>query len=209
MTAPASPSDPDDKPPEPVRRSLLLIVPLIAFAVLAGLFFLRLRSGVDPAALPSAMIGKPAPAFELAGVPGLEAEGRPLPGLSSRDFTGGITVVNFWASWCAPCQVEHPMLMRLAKEPGLRLVGVDYKDAPENGRRFLARNGIPFSAIGLDATGRVGIDFGVYGVPETFIIGPDGVIRDKLVGIVTPENYADVLTRIRAAARKSEAAASR
>ena len=86
VTAPVPPSDPEDKPPEPVRRSLLLIVPLIAFAVLAGLFFLRLRSGVDPAALPSAMIGKPVPAFDLAGVPGLEAEGRPLPGLSSRDF---------------------------------------------------------------------------------------------------------------------------
>ncbi|WP_336490760.1 DsbE family thiol:disulfide interchange protein [Methylobacterium nigriterrae] len=193
--------------PRPVRRSLLLVVPLVAFAVLAGLFFLRLRSGADPAAIPSAMIGKPVPAFQLAGVPGLEADGSPVPGLSSEDLRGGVTLLNFWASWCAPCQVEHPMLMRLAKEPGLRLVGIDYKDAPENGRRFLARNGVPFGAVGLDATGRVGIDFGVYGVPETFVIGPDGIIRDKLVGIVTPENLASVLAKVRAAGKAGGQAA--
>ncbi|MER2269280.1 DsbE family thiol:disulfide interchange protein [Methylobacterium oxalidis] len=192
-----------------MRRSLLLVVPLIALAVLAGLFFLRLRSGADPAAIPSAMIGKPVPAFELPGIPGLEAEGRPVPGLSSADLRGGVTLVNVWASWCAPCQIEHPMLMRLAKEPGLRLVGIDYKDAPENGRRFLARNGVPFSAVGLDASGRVGIDFGVYGVPETFIVGPDGIIRDKLVGIVTPENLADVLAKVRRAAQAGGQASAR
>ncbi|MEA1832867.1 DsbE family thiol:disulfide interchange protein [Methylobacterium durans] len=202
-------SEPQHPASEPVRRSLLLIIPLVAFVVLAGLFFLRLRSGVDPAAIPSALIGKPVPAFELPGVPGLEAEGRPVPGLSSADLKGGVTLVNFWASWCAPCQVEHPMLMRLAREPGLRLVGIDYKDAPENGRRFLARNGVPFSAVGLDASGRVGIDFGVYGVPETFIVGPDGIIRDKLVGIVTPENLNAVLAKIRAAAGPGGQAAAR
>jgi cytochrome c biogenesis protein CcmG, thiol:disulfide interchange protein DsbE len=183
----------------PARRSLLVILPLVTFAVLAALFFLRLRSGVDPAAIPSALIGKPAPAFALPAVPGLTANGAPVPGLSRADLLGGVTVVNFWASWCAPCQVEHPQLMRLAHEPGIRLVGVDYKDAPENGRRFLARNGVPFAALGMDTDGRTGIDFGVYGVPETFIIGPDGIIRDKLVGIVTPENYASVLDKIRAA----------
>lgn len=193
--------------PEPMRRSLLVVVPLIAFAVLAGVFYARLRSGVDPAAIPSALIGKPVPAFRLDPLPGIEANGKPVPGLSSEDLKGGITVLNFWASWCAPCQVEHPMLMRLARESGLRLVGIDYKDTPENGRRFLARNGVPFQAVGFDATGRVGIDFGVYGVPETFIIGPDGIIRDRLVGILTPENWASVLDRIRAAGRV--AAASR
>ncbi|MDR7037578.1 cytochrome c biogenesis protein CcmG/thiol:disulfide interchange protein DsbE [Methylobacterium sp. BE186] len=202
-------SEPHASAPEPVRRSLLLIVPLVAFAVLAGLFFLRLRSGIDPAAIPSVLIGKPVPAFELPAVPGLEADGKPVPGLSSADLKGGVTLVNFWASWCAPCQVEHPMLMRLAREPGLRLVGIDYKDAPENGRRFLARNGVPFSQVGLDASGRVGIDFGVYGVPETFIVGPDGIIRDKLVGIVTPENLNGVLAKIRAAAQAGGQAAAR
>ncbi|TXM75581.1 DsbE family thiol:disulfide interchange protein [Methylobacterium sp. WL69] len=191
---------------EPARRSLLLIVPLVAFVALAGLFFVRLRSGADPSAIPSALIGRPAPAFDLAALPGLAADGAPLPGLSRDDFKGRVTLVNFWASWCAPCQIEHPQLMRLAREPGLRLVGIAYKDAPENARRFLARNGVPFRAVGMDSTGRTAIDFGVYGVPESFIIGPDGTIRDKLVGIVTPENYRAVLDKIRAAGAVADAA---
>ena len=191
---------------EPARRSLLLIVPLVAFVALAGLFFVRLRSGADPSAIPSALIGRPAPAFDLAALPGLAADGVPLPGLSRDDFKGRVTLVNFWASWCAPCQIEHPQLMRLAREPGLRLVGIAYKDAPENARRFLARNGVPFRAVGMDSTGRTAIDFGVYGVPESFIIGPDGTIRDKLVGIVTPENYRAVLDKIRAAGAVADAA---
>ncbi|MDO9425788.1 MAG: DsbE family thiol:disulfide interchange protein [Methylobacterium sp.] len=191
---------------EPARRSLLLIVPLVAFVALAGLFFVRLRSGADPSAIPSALIGRPAPAFDLAALPGLAADGAPFPGLSRDDFKGRVTLVNFWASWCAPCQIEHPQLMRLAREPGLRLVGIAYKDAPENARRFLARNGVPFRAVGMDSTGRTAIDFGVYGVPESFIIGPDGTIRDKLVGIVTPENYRAVLDKIRAAGAVADAA---
>ena len=192
-------SGPLTEAPASARRSLLLVLPLLTFALLAGIFFLRLRSGADPAAIPSALIGKPAPAFALAAMPGLNANGAPVPGLSRDDLLGRVTVVNFWASWCAPCQIEHPQLMRLAREPGVRLVGIDYKDTAENGRRFLTRNGVPFAAVGMDTEGRAGIDFGVYGVPETFIIGPDGTIRDKLVGIVTPENYAGVLDKIRAA----------
>lgn len=188
------------------RRSLLLILPVLVFAVLAGVMFLRLRSGADPSALPSAMIGKPAPSFDLPAVPGLAKDGAPVPGLSSADLKGGVTVLNVFASWCAPCQVEHPMLMRLAREPGIRLVGIDYKEPnPAAGQKFLARHGVPFSAVGADAEGRAAIDFGVYGVPETFIIGPDGVIRDKIVGILTPENFSSVLARIRAAGKVAEA----
>ncbi len=191
---------------QPVRRSLLLILPVLAFTALAAILLLRLRSGVDPAVLPSAMIGKPVPAFSLPPVPGLAADGAPVPGLSSADLKGGVTVLNVFASWCAPCQVEHPMLMRLAREPGLRVVGIDYKEpAPEAGQRFLARHGLPFGRVGADASGRAAIDFGVYGVPETFIIGPDGVIRDKLVSAITPENFASVLKRIRAAGTVAEA----
>ncbi|MET0367924.1 MAG: DsbE family thiol:disulfide interchange protein [Methylobacterium sp.] len=190
----------------PARRSLLLILPVLVFAVLAGVMFLRLRSGADPSALPSAMIGKPAPSFDLPAVPGLAKDGAPVPGLSSADLKGGVTVLNVFASWCAPCQVEHPMLMRLAREPGIRLVGIDYKEPnPAAGQKFLARHGVPFSAVGADAEGRAAIDFGVYGVPETFIIGPDGVIRDKIVGILTPENFSSVLARIRAAGKVAKA----
>jgi cytochrome c biogenesis protein CcmG/thiol:disulfide interchange protein DsbE len=161
------------------RLSLLALLPVLVFAILAVAFLVRLRSGADPAALPSALIGKPVPAFALEPVPGLQAAGRPVPGLSSADLKGQVTVLNIFASWCAPCQIEHPMLMRLAQEPGIRLVGIDYKDPGDAGRRWLERNGLP----------------------ETFIIGPDGRIRDKLVGILTPENYASVLERIRAAGR--------
>ncbi len=182
---------------QPARRSLLVILPVLTFAVLAGLFFVRLRSGADPAAIPSALIGQKVPTFQLGPVAGLAIGDKPLPGMSSADLQGRVTVLNFWASWCAPCEIEHPMLMRLSREPDIRLVGIDYKDAPERGRRFLERHGVPFAAVGSDQTGRVGIDFGVYGVPETFIIGPDGVIRDKLVGILTAENYAEVLRKIR------------
>lgn len=192
--------------PPPPRRSLLLILPVLVFAVLAGVMFLRLRSGADPSALPSAMIGKPAPAFSLPGVPDLTKGGAPVPGLASADLKGGVTVLNVFASWCAPCQVEHPMLMRLAREPGIRLVGIDYKEpTPAAGRKFLDQHGIPFAAVGADADGRVAIDFGVYGVPETFIIGPDGVIRDKIIGILTPENFSSVLARIHAAGKVAEA----
>nr|WP_210302201.1 DsbE family thiol:disulfide interchange protein [Methylobacterium brachythecii] len=187
------------------RRSLLVILPVVTFAVLAGVFFLRLRSGADPAAVPSVMIGKAAPGFQLPPVAELTADGKPVPGLSSEDFKGNVTLLNFYASWCAPCQVEHPMLMRLARESGFRVVGIDYKDTPEAGRRFLARNGVPYAAVGSDTSGRVGIDFGVYGVPESFIIGPDGTIRDKLVGIVTPENYAGVVAKLRAAGQVAAA----
>jgi len=201
-----SATDPAAGTPPPARRSLLLILPVVVFAVLAGVMFLRLRSGADPSALPSAMIGKPVPAFDLPAVPGLASDGTPVPGLSSADLKGTVTVLNVFASWCAPCQVEHPMLMRLAREPGIRLVGIDYKEPePAAGRKFLDRHGVPFAAVGADAAGRAAIDFGVYGVPETFIIGPDGVIRDKIIGILTPENFASVLARIHAAGKVAEA----
>ncbi|ACA18039.1 periplasmic protein thiol--disulphide oxidoreductase DsbE [Methylobacterium sp. 4-46] len=183
------------------RGRILFLLPLVVFLALAGIFLGRLLTrGYDPSAVPSALIGRPAPAFALPGLPGLAGQDGPVPGLASADFAGKVTVLNVWASWCAPCQIEHPMLMRLSRD-GVNLVGIDYKDAPENGRRFLGRHGNPFRAVGMDESGRVGIDFGVYGVPETFIIGPDGRIRDKLVGILTAENYESFLEKVRAAAK--------
>ncbi|GJD49412.1 Thiol:disulfide interchange protein CycY [Methylobacterium crusticola] len=186
----------DEAPPR--RGRLVFLLPLLAFAGLAGIFLGKLlTTGYDPSSVPSALIGQPVPAFALPGVPGLVAEGGPVPGFSSDDLKGRVTVVNVWASWCAPCQVEHPMLVRLAGD-GVNLVGIDYKDQPENGRRFLGRHGNPFRAVGADESGRVGIDLGVYGVPETYVVGPDGRIREKLVGILTPETYPAFLARVRA-----------
>jgi cytochrome c biogenesis protein CcmG/thiol:disulfide interchange protein DsbE len=110
-----------------------------------------------------------------------------VPGLTSEDLKGRVTVVNVWASWCGPCREEHPFLMELARDPAIRVVGLNYKDNPENARRFLGALGNPFAAVGVDPNGRTAIDWGVYGVPETFVIGPDGTIRHKLIGGLTRE----------------------
>lgn len=168
------------------RVRLLYLLPALVFTALAVLFLARLYSG-DPSKVPSALIGRPVPAFALEPLPGLARDGQPVPGLSSEDLKGGrVTVVNVWASWCAPCREEHPVLMELAKDPSIRLVGINYKDSPENARRFLGTLGNPFAAVGVDPNGRTAIDWGVYGVPETFVIGPDGTIRYKHIGPITP-----------------------
>ena len=167
---------------KPVR--LVYLLPLGFFACLALVFFLRLESGGDPGALPSVLVGKSAPAFDLAPL----GEGA---GLKTADLLGRVTVVNVFASWCVPCREEHPVLTELAKDPRLRLVGINYKDKPENARTFLASLGNPYAAIGVDENGRTAIDWGVYGVPETFIVGPDGIIRQKFIGPLTDETVAD------------------
>jgi cytochrome c biogenesis protein CcmG/thiol:disulfide interchange protein DsbE len=177
----------------------LAFLPLIVFVALAGLFLLRLGAG-DPSTIPSALIGKPAPDFDLPPVTGLARDGVPVPGLSSADLTGDRpTIVNVWASWCAPCREEHPFLLELAKDPSIRLVGLNYKDKAENARRFLGALGNPFAAIGKDANGRVGIDWGVYGVPETFVVDRQGIVRLKHVGPLTEEGVKKVLAAARAA----------
>jgi cytochrome c biogenesis protein CcmG/thiol:disulfide interchange protein DsbE len=138
--------------------------------------------------IPSPLIGREAPATDLPPVAGLERNGKPVPGLASVDFKGAVTVVNVWASWCAPCRVEAPQLMQLARDPRIRMVGINYKDKADEARSFLTRHGNPFIASGVDANGRASIEWGVYGVPETFIIGRDGKIAYKMVGPVMPEN---------------------
>jgi cytochrome c biogenesis protein CcmG/thiol:disulfide interchange protein DsbE len=171
----------------PARSRLLFLLPVLVFVVLAGLFLVRL-GGDDPSKLPSALINKPAPAFTLPPLEGLVANGQPVPGLSSEDLKGKVTVVNVWASWCAPCRQEHPLLVDLAKDPSIRVVGINQKDDPDNARRFLGSLGNPYAAVGADRNGRASIDWGVYGVPETFIVDPDGMIRYKHIGPLTPEN---------------------
>ena len=184
-------SEPDAE--APARRSRLIFLPVVAFAALALLFLVRLLSGADPARVPSVLIGRPAPALDLPAVAGLAT-----PGLAATDLMGGVTVVNVWASWCAPCRVEHPQLMALASE-GVRLVGINNKDEPENARRFLGRYGNPFAAVGSDRDGRAAIEWGVYGVPETFVVGPDGTIRHKLVGALTAETLPAFREALKAA----------
>ena len=181
---------------------LLYILPAALFFGLAILFAIRLGSG-DPSRLPSALIGQPAPSVSLPALDGLrDAKGAPVPGLGPDTIgPGRVSVVNVWASWCAPCRIEHPALMELARDPALRVVGIDYKDKPEAGLRFLAALGNPFAAIGSDATGRAAIEWGVYGVPETFVVGRDGRIRHKHVGPLTPETLPGFMEQVRAAGR--------
>lgn len=184
----------------PRRFRILFLLPALIFAGLALLFVARLYSG-DPSRIPSALIGRPAPAFALAPLEGLAVGGQPVPGLAQADLMGRTTIVNVWASWCAPCRQEHPVLMDLAREGGARVVGINYKDNPENARRFLGALGNPFAAVGVDANGRTAIDWGVYGVPETFIVGPDGTIRYKHVGPLTPETLPAFREALRTAGR--------
>ena len=179
------------EPPTP-RRPWLMALPLIVFAGLAALFWFRLGDG-DPSKLPSALIGHVAPKTALPPVSGLVAGGMPVPGLDPAMFRGKVSVVNVWASWCVPCHEEAPLLDVLAKDRRLQLVGINYKDAPDNARRFLGRYGNPFNMVGADANGRASIEWGVYGVPETFVVGRDGVIAYKLVGPITPDNIDAVL----------------
>jgi cytochrome c biogenesis protein CcmG/thiol:disulfide interchange protein DsbE len=174
------------------RRRLLVLLPLLAFLALAALFLLRLGSG-DPSRLPSALIGRPVPATDLPPVEGLLRDGAPVPGLASASFKGAVSVVNVWASWCVPCHDEAPLLMKMAQDKRIRLVGINYKDQAENARRFIGRYGNPFVAVGADAKGRASIDWGVYGVPETFVVGRDGRIAYKLIGPISAENLEATL----------------
>ncbi|HKA75903.1 MAG TPA: DsbE family thiol:disulfide interchange protein [Pseudolabrys sp.] len=173
-------------------RNILILLPLIAFLALAALFFYRLGTG-DPSRIPSALIGRLVPPTDLPPLPGLERGGNPVPGINNATFPGAVTLVNVWASWCVPCHDEVPFLDQLSKDKRIQLVGINYKDAPDNARRFLNRYGNPFSAAGRDEAGRASIDWGVYGVPETFLVGRDGHIVYKLVGPITAENLASTL----------------
>ena len=174
------------------RRRMLLVVPLIAFLGLFALFLIRLFAG-DPSRIPSALIGQPAPQAALPGVAGLDRDGKPVPGIDPANFKGAVTVLNVWASWCVPCHDEAPLLMQLSQDQRLRVIGINYKDEAENARRFLGRYGNPFGIVGVDSNGRAAIEWGVYGVPETFVVGREGTIVYKLVGPITPDNINSVL----------------
>jgi cytochrome c biogenesis protein CcmG/thiol:disulfide interchange protein DsbE len=174
------------------KRNILVMLPLVAFLALAALFLYRLGAG-DSSRIPSALIGRQAPVTDLPPLDGLTRDGRPVPGLTNASFAGNVTLVNIWASWCVPCHDEAPLLDRMAQDKRIQIAGINYKDTPDNARRFLNRYGNPFAAAGVDPNGRTSIDWGVYGVPETFLIGRDGAIAYKLVGPITAENLAKVL----------------
>ena len=159
-----------------------MLLPLAVFAGMAVMFYVGLFSG-DPSKLPSALIGKPVPEFALPQLTGLIENGKQVPGFTDKDLSAGeISIVNVWASWCIPCHQEHPYLSVLTKKSGAPLYGLNYKDGEASARRFLGRYGNPFAAVGRDSSGRAAINWGVYGVPETFIVGGDGQILYKHVG---------------------------
>jgi len=194
----------EQEPAKIGARRAIVLAPLVVFLGLVLLFLVRLNSG-DPSRIPSALIGHPAPQVDMPPVAGLDRDGKPTPGIDAAAFKGAVTLVNVWASWCVPCHDEAPLLMRLAQDGRLRVVGINYKDEPENARRFLGRYGNPFAAAGADPNGRASIEWGVYGVPETFVIGRDARIAYKLVGPITPENLEEV---IKPAIEKALAASS-
>ena len=163
-------------------RPFLLMLPLLLFAALAMVFLVQLTSGRDNRVVPSALLGRSMPDTRL---PPLEGTG--LPGFDSAELRGSLTLVNVWASWCGPCRDEHPLLMALAQDGRVRIAGLNYKDNAANARRFLGELGNPYEAVGTDGTGRAAIDWGVYGVPETFLVGHDGTILYKHVGPLTPD----------------------
>jgi cytochrome c biogenesis protein CcmG, thiol:disulfide interchange protein DsbE len=183
-----------DSEPPATRQPLLIFVPLVLFAALAALFVIRLYSG-DASLLPSALIGRQVPAFALPPVEGLPDK----PGFSDADLRQGkVTLVNVFASWCVPCHQEHELIMRLSTDlalsrAGVRLFGLAYKDEPTNIQRFLAEAGDPYARIGADRKGRTAIDWGVYGVPETFVVKGDGTIAYRFVGPISEESYREVI----------------
>ena len=160
-------------------KALKFAIPLALFVLLTG--FLAVGLMRDPREVPSPFIGKPAPAFELA-----QLHDRTL-GFTPHDMKGRVWLLNVWASWCVSCRLEHPLLVELARREVVPIVGLNYKDKPEDGVQWLTKFGNPYVLSAFDADGRVGIDYGVYGVPETFVIDRQGVIRYKQIGPITPE----------------------
>jgi cytochrome c biogenesis protein CcmG/thiol:disulfide interchange protein DsbE len=159
-------------------RTVRWSIPLAIFVVLVA--FLWIGLGRDPREVPSPLIDKPAPAFTLPQIHG----DKPL---STADLRGKVWLLNVWASWCVSCRVEHPLLLQLAQANLVSVYGLDYKDKPDDARAWLSQNGDPYTASIVDQDGRVGIDYGVYGVPETFVIDRSGIVRYKQIGPLSVE----------------------
>jgi cytochrome c biogenesis protein CcmG, thiol:disulfide interchange protein DsbE len=175
-------TDTPEQTPGKGRRVLIALLPLLLFLALAGVFLMQLTSGRDTSVIPSALIGKPVPTLALKPLDGAVKNGKPVPPLTSEAIRGKLTLVNVWASWCVPCRQEHPVILGLSTDERLNVVGINYKDKNDAALAFLGELGNPFSAIGVDPKGAAAIDWGVYGIPESFLVGPDGTILYKHVG---------------------------
>jgi cytochrome c biogenesis protein CcmG, thiol:disulfide interchange protein DsbE len=177
--------------------SLARLAPILVFVPITIALGVSLTN--DPRRMPSTLIDKPVPNFSLPALSGARAG---TPGLTNTDLTGEIRLVNIFASWCAGCKVEHPTLLRLQKENKIPLYGINWKDKPGAGLKWLAANVSPYGKVGEDASGRLGIDLGVTGVPETFVVDGTGRIRYRHAGPITDEVWADVFTPLLASLRK-------
>ncbi len=176
----------------PVHKKSVVILVLVAATAMAllSLFYFMLKKG-DPSLLPSALINKLAPAFEVVALPA-EAGAPPFPTFTADDLKNDhIKLVNFWASWCGPCREEHPVLVSIAAS-GVPIYGINRKDSAQNARTFLKTHGNPYTGIITDLTGRTGIDWGVYGMPETYVIGADGKILKRIVGPITIKHVLEI-----------------
>jgi cytochrome c biogenesis protein CcmG/thiol:disulfide interchange protein DsbE len=185
-------TDTDTRPEAKGRgspRRLLFLIPVAIFGVLVGYFIWGLDPERDIRAIPSVLIDQPAPEFDLPPITGMDG-----PGLRRADLaTGEVSVVNVFASWCVPCRAEHPLLTELAERDGVRLLGINYKDKPKDARAWLAKLGNPYALIGADEDGRAAIEWGVYGVPETFIVDGAGRIRHKHLGPIDRQALDEVI----------------
>ena len=185
-----------------MKRALFLSVPLLFVVAMIGIFASQINR--DTSLLPSVLINKPVPEFTLPPIEGIAEEIGDIPGFSTADLVGKVSVVNIWASWCVPCRQEHPLLTRLAQEDDeIFLVGINQKDAAENAIAFLVELGNPYDAIGADSNGRVSIEWGVYGVPETFVVNAEGVITYKFIGPLSERTYLSSLLPAIEEARQS------
>lgn len=162
-------------------------IPIAIFVLVVAILFSGLWR--NPQEIPSPLVDKPAPQFDLPAIPGQPGEA--LPGLATVDIRGKPSLVNFFASWCIPCKAEHPLLLRLKESGVAPIYGINYKDKPEAVLQWLDELGNPYTRIGADRDGRTAIDWGVYGVPETFVVDAQGVIRYRLVGPITSRDLED------------------
>ena len=173
-----------------MSKRLIFLLPVVGFIAIAAVIAYFMLSGRDPKIIPSALINKPVPEFSLPSIDGAAGA------LGTAHLRGKVSLLNVFASWCIPCKVEHPQITRLGKVPDIALYGLNYKDKADEAKAWLVRMGNPYHRIGADTDGRAGIEWGVYGVPETFIVDATGRIRYKHVGPVMPRDLEEIILPI-------------